>query len=74
MFQPSGTRGGLGLQFARNVVNLEPNDHKRLYGNWYCPTMPETYEAWRQSFGDKYKKRKINKNIVSFYTQIMVSF
>jgi hypothetical protein len=35
------------------------NDHKQLYGNWYCPTMPETYEAWRQTFGDKYKKKLI---------------
>ena len=32
--------------------------HKQYFGNWYCPEMPQSYETWRQSFGDKYKKKK----------------
>lgn len=34
-------------------------DHKQFFGNWYCPkTSTETYEQWREKFGDKYKKNK----------------
>ena len=33
-------------------------EHKQYYGNWYCPEMEQTYETWRQSFADKYKKKK----------------
>ena len=32
--------------------------HKQYFGNWYCPEMPQSYETWRQSFGDKYKRKK----------------
>ena len=33
-------------------------EHKQYYGNWYCPTSGETYEQWREKFGDKYKRKK----------------
>lgn len=33
-------------------------EHKQYYGNWYCPEMAQTYETWRQTFADKYKKKK----------------
>ena len=38
--------------------NDRTGQHKQYYGNWYCPTMGETYEQWKEKFGDKYKRKK----------------
>lgn len=32
--------------------------HKQFFGNWYCPSMTESYKVWRAQFGDKYKKKQ----------------
>ena len=74
MFQPSGTRGGLGLQFARNVVNQERMTISDSTATGTAPPCLKHTKHGDKVLGTSIKKRKINKNIVSFYTQIMVSF
>ena len=38
----------------------DPENHKQYFGNWYCNTMTENFETWRENLKNNkgYKKKK----------------
>ena len=38
----------------------DPENHKQYFGNWYCNTMTESFETWRENLRKRkeYKKKK----------------
>lgn len=56
----SRKRSSYNMVCSKCGKKKDPENHKQYFGNWYCNTMTESFETWRENLKNnkEYKKKK----------------